>query len=291
MTLVFGAMLGVGILLATAPVLWPDGREKGQRHETWFTAWSDGIRSRLQLAGIGKVPLPVFLLLSALIGVASAGTAHALLGVIALSLGALLVGTLLPGLIVTWRANARRRANRLLWPDVVDHLVASVRSGLALPDAVASLATTGPDSVRSAFRDYERDYRTTGNFGGCVDRLKESLTDPIADRILETLRMAREVGGTDLTSVLRSLAAYLREEAAIRAEVEARQSWVRNAAKLGVAAPWLILLMLASRPEAAAAYNSPTGSAMIAGGAAISVFAYRVMLSFGRLPESKRWFR
>ena len=72
--------------------------------------------------------------------------------------------------------------------------------------------------------------------------------------------MAREVGGSDLTQVLRSLAVWLRQDAAIRQEVEARQSWVLNAAKLGVAAPWIILLLLASRPEAAMAYNSASGT-------------------------------
>ena len=103
--------------------------------------------------------------------------------------------------------------------------------------------------------------------------------------------MARDVGGSDLTVVLRSLAAYLREDIAIRAEVEARQSWIRNAAKLGVAAPWCILLLLATRPEAALAYNSAGGAVLIAGGAAISLLAYRAMLSLGRLPQERRWFR
>ena len=71
--------------------------------------------------------------------------------------------------------------------------------------------------------------------------------------------MSREVGGTELPSILRALAASLRQEAAVRSEVEARQSWVLNAARLGVAAPWIVLLLLASRAEAAAAYNSPAG--------------------------------
>ena len=53
--------------------------------------------------------------------------------------------------------------------------------------------------------------------------------------------MAREVGGSDVTAVLRGLSGYLREDAALRAEVEARQSWILNAARLGVAAPWLVL--------------------------------------------------
>ena len=94
-------------------------------------------------------------------------------------------------------------------------------------------------------------------------RLKATLADPVADRMLETLRMAREVGGSDVTAVLRGLSGYLREDAALRAEVIARQSWIRNAARLGVAAPWLLLVVLASRHETLVAYDSAAGSTLI----------------------------
>jgi tight adherence protein B len=90
--------------------------------------------------------------------------------------------------------------------------------------------------------------------------------------------------------VLRNLGSYLRQESAIRSEVLARQSWVRNAAKLGVAAPWVVLVLLATRPEAAAAYNSPAGAVLIVVGLGVSVVAYRVMIGLGRLPDERRWF-
>jgi tight adherence protein B len=102
--------------------------------------------------------------------------------------------------------------------------------------------------------------------------------------------MSREVGGSELTTVLKNLASYLRTEAAIRSEVEARQSWVMNAAKLGVASPWVILLLLATRPEAAAAYNTPAGVVLIVAGLAVTAVAYRIMLGLARLPEERRWF-
>src|SRR5690606_4367915 len=195
-----------------------------------------------------------------------------------------------PAALINWRAAARRRAGRVLWPDLVDHLVSAVRSGLALPDSVVTLAHSGPEHTRTAFAAFEREYRATANFGACLDSAKARLADPVADRILETLRMSREVGGSELTSVLRNLSAYLRQETAIRTEVEARQSWVINAARLGIAAPWVILLLLASRPEAAAAYNTPAGAVLIAAGAGVPFGAYVVAVALGRLPEDGRWF-
>jgi tight adherence protein B len=102
--------------------------------------------------------------------------------------------------------------------------------------------------------------------------------------------MARQVGGTELTAVLRALATSVRADAALRAEVESRQSWIRGAAVLGVAAPWVILALLAMRPEGAKAYGSAEGIALILAGAAVSFVAYRVMIRLGRLPEPRRWF-
>jgi tight adherence protein B len=286
MTLVLGCLLGAGLLLLVAPFLWP------RRGDTAVRRGAQGrLRAGLAQAGLGALPLPAFIAISLVLGLAVSALAEALLGITALSLVAGLVGLALPALMVSWRARARRRANRTVWPDVVDHLVSAVRSGLALPDSVGSLAEAGPASTRSSFAEFAREYQATGNFLYAVDGLKASLADPVADRILETLRMAREVGGSDLTVVLRSLAAWLRQDAAIRAEVEARQSWIVNAARLGVAAPWIVLLLLASRPEAAVAYNTAAGVVVILGGLGVSTVAYRVMMALGRLPEERRWFR
>lgn len=286
MILLLGCLGGVGLLLTLSPVLWPR-----VPHQAPAPGTVDGLRERLALAGMPQLTPAGFVAISILAGLALGILLQAMLGVVALSAAGVLVGALTPAVAVTARANARRRANRAIWPDAVDQLVSAVRSGLALPDSVSTLAHTGPAAAREAFAAFERDYRATGNFSRSLDALKVRLADPVADRILETLRMAREVGGTDLTLVLRNLAVYLREESAIRSEVEARQSWVTNAARLGVAAPWIVLLLLASRPEGGHAYNSPTGITVIMIGLVVSVLAYRVMRALGRLPEDKRWFR
>ncbi|MBK4347406.1 type II secretion system F family protein [Lacisediminihabitans changchengi] len=287
MILVLGVTLGLGLLLVVSPVVWPAGRGREARPEGRMSA---GLRERLAQAGLHSVSITALVLVSVIAALVVAALCFVLVPVAAIALIAGLVALALPAMAVTWRARARRRATRVLWPDVVDHLVSAVRSGLALPDSLVTLAHSGPVATRDAFAAFEREYRATGNFGLCVDDLKRRLADPVADRILETLRMSREVGGSELTTVLRGLAAYLRQEAAIRAEVEARQSWVLNAAKLGVAAPWVILLLLATRPEAARAYNSPGGVTIIVAGLVVTVIAYRVMLGLGRIPEERRWF-
>jgi tight adherence protein B len=125
----------------------------------------------------------------------------------------------------------------------------------------------------------------------CLDRLKDALADPVGDRICETLRVAREVGGTDLGQVLRTLSAFLREDARTRAELETRQGWTINAARLAVAAPWLVLLLLATQSTTLAAYDTPTGALVLAAGGAVCVVAYRIMVRIGRLPQERRVLR
>ena len=145
--------------------------------------------------------------------------------------------------------------------------------------------------MRQPFRQFSEDYRVTGRFGDSLDRLKDHLADPVGDRVVESLRLARDVGGQDLGRLLRTLVAFLRDEAHTRGELESRQSWTVNAARLAVAAPWVLLMLLSLRPQAVAAYDSPAGFVLLSIGAAVSLLAYRLMIRLGRLPVEERVLR
>ena len=132
------------------------------------------------------------------------------------------------------RARSRRASLRDLWPDVVDNIASAVRAGMALPESLIQLSVRGPEELRPAFAAFAQDYRTSGRFQESLDLLKVRLADPVADRIVESLRIAREVGGSDLGRLLRTLCAFLREDARTRAEMETRQGWTVNAARLAV---------------------------------------------------------
>jgi tight adherence protein B len=137
-----------------------------------------------------------------------------------------------PVVLVRMRARRRRSVMRDLWPDIVDNIGSAVRAGLALPEALSQLTIRGPQELRPAFAAFAEDYRATGRFQECLDRLKERLSDPVADRLIESLRIAREVGGSDLGRLLRTLSAFLREDARTRAELETRQGWTVNTVHL-----------------------------------------------------------
>ncbi|GAB3634210.1 type II secretion system F family protein [Microbacterium shaanxiense] len=285
MTLLIGAILAAGLLLCASPWLWPR-RDKEQRETS-----SRGRLVRLMdEAGYASVPQRTAVVVIIAVAAAAAAATWLVTGIPTLAVLAAIGGAAAPIAFLRARRLRLLKARRQLWPDVCDLLIASIRVGLSLPDAVASLAESAPAMVRPAFVVFARDLHSTGRFETSIERLKSSLADPIADRIIETLKMARQVGGTELTGVLRSLSSSVRADAALRGEVEARQSWIRGAAVLGVIAPWVILGLLALRPEGAQAYTSPEGVLVIIAGAAVSVVAFRIMVRIGRLPEPRRWF-
>jgi tight adherence protein B len=202
-----------------------------------------------------------------------------------------LFGAWLPITILRWRARKRTAMLRQLWPDVVDHLRSAIRAGLPLPEALIQLEEKGPEELRPIFREFGADYRAGGQFDDSLNKLKQRLADPVADRIIEALRLTREVGGSDLGKLLGTLAEFLRENSRTRSELEARQSWTINAARLAVAAPWIVMILLATRPEAIQAYNTPMGAAVLLGGLVVSLVCYTVMLKIGALPQDERVLR
>ncbi|HEV7624371.1 MAG TPA: type II secretion system F family protein [Amnibacterium sp.] len=281
-----GALGGAGLLLVVSPLLWPPtGRTRRARRG------AGRIADRLERAGVRGVAPGLVLPVSALLGLAAGALAEAITGLPAVAALAGLAAGVAPWAVLGRRARGRVRAARALWPVVVDALVASVRAGMPLPDAIAALATEGPAPLRPGFALFEQRWRETGTAAGALDAAKAHFADPTADRLIEILRMARQVGGAELPSVLRDLAIHLRADLALRAEMEARQSWVTGAGRLGLAAPWIVLVLLATRPEGAAAYATSAGAVLIVGAAAVTLIAYRAMVAIGRLPEDRRWFR
>ena len=278
-----GLMGGIGLVLVwlaltTEPPQW---RSERQRR----------LSDLLVQAGVGRTSPAVFVAGSAALG---AVAALGFLGVsrawpIAVAFGVITTGA--PYAVVSSRARARRTRLREVWPEAVDTLVSGVRAGMSLPEALANLGERGPEAVREQFRAFAVDYAATARFSVCLDRLKARFADPVADRIVEALRLAHEVGGTELGALLRALSRMLREDLRTRGELEARQSWTVNGARVAVAAPWLVLGLLATRPQAAAAYATSSGALVLTIGAAVSVLAYRLMLRLGRLPEEKRVLR
>lgn len=281
-----GLLFGLGVLL-----IWRSGQPAEPMRLNAVRSWSRRRDELLRQAGINGVSSVQLLALQMIAALAAALPVWLISGSGSVAACFLVFGFFGPIALVRGSRARRMRDLRDIWPEVVDNLASAVRAGLALPEAVSALASRGPEPLRPAFSRFAADYRVSGRFSECLDQLKADLSDPVGDRVCESLRLAREVGGTDLGRLLRTLSAFLREDARTRAELETRQGWTVNAARLAVASPWLVLLLLATQASNLTAFDSATGRALLAGGAAVTVLAYRLMLRIGRLPEEQRVLR
>jgi tight adherence protein B len=281
MIVLVAAIAAFGIVLLYSGLTVPSGPSS---RRSWGRSLDDLVRE----SGVKQLSSPRVIALCASLSliafVAVAGVTSSVVIAATVSLGA----ATFP---ITWlsgRRNRRRRGFREAWPDAIAGLVASVRAGVSLPESCISLIDRGPHEFRDGFASFASAYRASGSFAVGLNRLRDELADPIADRVVAAIAMAHEVGGTDLVRVLRTLGDFVREDVRVRKEIEARWSWTLTAARVAAAAPWIVLVMMSTRPEAAAAYNSAAGATVIGVGAVATIAGYRLMLRAARLPDLRR---
>lgn len=279
-----GLLFGVGCLLIWAAFRWP------RTHRARVASRSRTDRL-LAEAGLREVAPRSLFALCAASGLVGAVLVLAITRTVPIAVVLGCLAAYLPLAVVAGRARRRQREFAEVWPEAVDDLASAVRAGMSLPDAVSALAVRGPEPLRPAFDAFALDYQVSGRFGDCLDRLKERLADPVGDRVVEGLRIAREVGGGELGRLLRNLSGFLRDDLRTRSEIEARQSWAVNGARVAVAAPWVVLLVMSSQRTVIERYQSPAGAVVLVVGAGLCVLAYRLMMRMGRLPAERRILR
>ena len=161
--------------------------------------------------------------------------------------------------------------------------------GCRCPRRSANLGVRGPEPLRPAFDAFA--HRLPALAAGSATRSTGSRSgSPIrsATGSSRDCAIAREVGGGELGRLLRNLSGYLRDEARTRSEMESRQAWTVNGARLAVAAPWVVLLFMTGPGRGDPALRLGGGVVVLAAGAAACVVAYRLMMRIGRLPTERR---
>jgi tight adherence protein B len=278
-----GLMAGVGLLLIGWTVADP-GWRPARRDRRRIGRIAD-LLARAGVEGVSPAQVVVMCVVSFLIAAVALSAAS---GVVTIGLVFGLMAAAFPLSVLRRRAQRRAREHAALWPDAVDNLSSAVRAGLSLPEALVQLGERGPEGLRAPFQQFGRDYLSSGRFHDSLDLLKARLADPVGDRVVEALRIAREVGGGDLGRMLRSLSGFLRDDLRTRGELESRQSWTVNGARLAVGAPWAVLLLMCLHQDVVHRFATTAGFIVLAGGAILCAVAYRLMLWIGRLPTERR---
>lgn len=191
---------------------------------------------------------------------------------------------------VSRRANRRAAQISDAWPSVLESLESAASSGLSLLEAFRELSDSHNSVVAEEFALVVADLDSGASFDEALLRLRGRLGLPCTDLTVEILRQVVRSGGRGLTAALRRQAATAREQALLIGEIEAKQGWVLGTAKLAVASPWIVIALIAIRPENSASYASPTGLFITAAGLAASVLAFRLVSLMGRVDYERRVF-
>lgn len=189
------------------------------------------------------------------------------------------------------RETSKKNQLTNVWPEVIDHLVAGLYSGLSISEALSELANRGPEITREDFKNFNKELRSGIGFNSAIDNLREKFAHHGSDQIFEALLLSKTLGGGELLNTLRTLGSFQREDLMLNKEIAIKHGWIKNSAHISAAAPWALLLMIGTQSGTAAAFASPTGLAILLAGLLMTFFAYLWMARISKLPATPRVFR
>jgi tight adherence protein B len=196
----------------------------------------------------------------------------------------------LPFYFTQRKAERDRHQLANLWPELVDHLISGLRSGLSLAETLIQLGNRGPEESRPIFLECESILRNSGNFELVFAHIKNEFSDPLADQVCEVLDFARLSGSRDITTTLRTLGDHIRADIAIRSEIRAKHGWIKNSAVIATLAPWILLLILSAQPSTIQAFSTGAGVFVLVLGLVMSGVAFIWMGKAGKLELVPRIF-
>lgn len=189
------------------------------------------------------------------------------------------------------RRTARRAAAMDAWPRLLEELrILTSSLGRSIPQSLFEVGHRAPAEMRPAFAAAEREWFLSTDFPRTLRVLKAALADPTADAACETLLVAHEVGGTDLDRRLEALIDDRIQDTQGRKDARARQAGARFARRFVLIVPAGMALAGMSVGTGRAAYQTPTGQALVVVAIAMViacwVWAGRIMI----VPEEQRVF-
>lgn len=213
----------------------------------------------LTSTGLGSVSPQQFVAVSVVVALIAAGTWW------------ILIGAGVPMLVVAGVAGAvpttvwrRRHANAATstmeaWPRMIEEIRVRVGSvGQPIPQALIETGLSAPDPIRASFVSAQRHWTLTTDFESTVAMLKDSLADPTADAVCETLLVIQQVGG-DPDTRLETLAVDRRADLRERREADARSAGARLARWFVVIVPAGMAFAGLNLGDGQVAYSSAGG--------------------------------
>ncbi|HSG78589.1 MAG TPA: type II secretion system F family protein [Acidimicrobiia bacterium] len=187
---------------------------------------------------------------------------------------------------------ARRNAERAradAWPDLLEVVRSRLAAGDDIPTALTSI-TSGP--LAGIAEAADRGRRRGVPLAESLDGLRRTWADPTADRVIVTLAAASRSGGARVADVITALAESVADELRLRRTHEAETTQQRLTALVALVAPWVLLgFSIATNPQAATAFGTGEGSAVVVAGGVATAVGHVVARRTVRLSSAPRVFR
>lgn len=189
-----------------------------------------------------------------------------------------------------------RTTNKQSWklfevlPEIIDHMISGIQSGLSLNETILNLEDRGPAITKMYFHEFGENLREGKSFEKSLSILQARFSIPAADQLFEALSFAKSLGGSELLSLLRQIGDFTRQDLSLRREISAKQGWIKNSAHLSASAPWILLLLLSAQPSTSGAYSTPAGVMILWIGLFLTIIAYLWMGQLSKMPAQKRIF-
>ena len=192
--------------------------------------------------------------------------------------------------VLSTRAKQRRKIVARVWPEVLDSLISASTSGMSFAEAFQDLATIGPEALRPQLKSVVRRLDSGQTLQQSLAQLQSELSEIHVDRLVTLVSVVTDAGGRGFHEALRQQAKIARDDLALWGELESKQGWVTGTAKVAIAAPWIIVTLLCSRPENVASYASVGGSLILVTGLLVSAFAYQLIRMVANSQNQPRVF-
>ena len=245
---------------------------------------SPPLADRIMQAGL-PISVQQFYMVSAVFGLVIGFFAFVTNGTLLVAGGAAIVGGLgLPRWILSFLRKRRFKAFLEEFPNALDVMVRSIKSGLPLNDAIRMIASEGQEPVRTEFRRVVEAQQMGLSVPEACARLYTRIPLSEANFFAIVIAIQAQAGG-NLSEALGNLSRVLRDRRKMKAKVSALSMEAKASAVIIGALPFIVatLVYLTSPEYMMVLFTDPRGH-MIMGASAvwmsIGIFVMRNMINF-----------
>lgn len=256
--------------------------EKKQQEKSAKTAPS--MKMRLAQANL-SISVPQFYLFSASFGLFALLLTYVASGKLLIAVGVTLIAAAgLPRWIVGFMI--KRRCKKFLeeFPNALDVMVRSIKSGLPLNDALRLIASDGQEPVKTEFRRVVESQQVGLTVPEACARMIQNIPLPEVNFFAIVIAIQAQAGG-NLSEALGNLSKVLRERKKMKAKVSALSMEAKASACIIGALPFIVatLVYLTSPDYMMVLFTDPRGHLIMGASAvwmSIGIFMMRNMINF-----------